>query len=39
MIGNLIAAGTSLLGGLLGKKSADKARESTEAMAAQNAAM
>lgn len=39
MIGNLIAAGTSLLGGLLGKKSADKARESTEAIAAQNTAM
>lgn len=35
-IGSLIAAGSSLLGGLLGKSSADKAREASERMAAQN---
>lgn len=38
MLGNLIAAGSSLLGGLLGKSSADSARASTEALARENIA-
>lgn len=39
MLGSLVSAGASLLGGLLGKKSADKARESQEAANAANAAL
>lgn len=39
MIGPLISAGASILGGLMGKSSADAARESTERMAAQNIAL
>lgn len=39
MLGSLIAAGASLAGGLLGKSSADAARESQENMAAQNIAL
>lgn len=39
MLGNLISAGASLLGGLFGSNSADKARESQEAMNAQNIAL
>lgn len=38
MIGSLISAGASLLGGLLGKSSADDSRKSAEMMAAQNIA-
>lgn len=36
MLGSLISAGASLIGGLLGKSSADDAREAQERMAAQN---
>lgn len=39
MLGALIGAGASLLGGLLGKSSADDAREASERMAAQNIAL
>lgn len=39
MLGNIISAGASLIGGLLGKSSADDARRSQEALAAQNMAM
>lgn len=39
MIGELISAGTSLLGGLLNKSSADANRRSQEALAMQNMAM
>lgn len=38
MLGPLISAGASLLGGLFGKSSADKARASQEALAQQNIA-
>lgn len=39
MLGNLISAGTSILGGLLGKKSADEAREQSLALARENMAL
>lgn len=39
MLGNIIGAGASLLGGLLGKSSAEANRESQERMAAQNIAL
>jgi len=39
MLGSLISAGANLIGGLMGKSSADDARRSQEALAAQNMAM
>lgn len=39
MLGSLISAGASIIGGLMGKDSADDAQESQEKMAAQNAAL
>lgn len=39
MLGSLISAGTSILGGLLGKSSADATREAQQAMADKNIAM
>lgn len=39
MLGELISAGANIFGGLMGKKSADKARESTERLAHENMAM
>lgn len=39
MLGPLISAGASIFGGLLGKSSADSARDATERMAANNIAM
>lgn len=39
MIGSLVSAGASIIGGLLGRDSADKARDATERMNAQNVAL
>lgn len=38
MLGNIISAGASILGGFMNKSSADKSREATERMAAENIA-
>lgn len=39
MLGSILSAGANIIGGILGSQSADKARDSTERMAAQNIAL